>query len=438
MTTIKRAHVYQLYPDKTMAKILDQWCDYRRYCYNNALELWNEMYPEYRRLVSDELLEELKKPKKERSFTKEQENFLAEYYPTAATVQKKLTAVKQSWEKQVSSRILQQACADLGKSFAKFKKDRAKHVKHGAGRPKFQSKKAKRQSFKLNQGVVLKRDGDHGKLTLPCPAPYQGAWHDIRFSEIPKDLDFGTVTFYRECGKYYMAVPYKYETTEFTHKRTGKITGIDVNVSHFNDASGAHYFLHKSNNLNKVYDDIKHQQRILARKLEENGRINGKRSKGYQKARTKLQKLYDRANRMQDDILHKYTTSLIREYDSICIEDLDVKAMLMSHVASKGVHKALFGRFRRYLEYKCKDSGVNLVIADRFYPSTQRCAACGNIKREDEKVTLSGNKKHGTGHSEYVCYNEKCPNYNKIVDRDTNAMMNLTFLINHPKYNKAL
>lgn len=141
---------------------------------------------------------------------------------------------------------------------------------------------------------------------------------------------------------------------------------------------------------------------------------------------------------MQDDAMHKYTTHLVREYDAICIEDLDVKGMLMSHVASKGVHRALFGRFRSYLEYKCKSAGVKLVIANRFYPSTQRCAVCGNIKKDDEKITLSGNKKNGTKHNEYVCYNKKCPNYGKVVVRDMNAMMNLTFLIDHPRYNKAL
>ena len=91
-----------------------------------------------------------------------------------------------------------------------------------------------------------------------------------------------------------------------------------------------------------------------------------KRSKSYQKARIKLQKLYERAHRMQDDAMHKYTTHLVKEYDAICIEDLDVKGMLMSHVASKGVHRALFGRFRSYLEYKCKSAGVKLVIANRF------------------------------------------------------------------------
>ncbi|MBT8903442.1 hypothetical protein BTI50_07875 [Lactobacillus delbrueckii subsp. bulgaricus] len=107
--------------------------------------------------------------------------------------------------------------------------------------------------------------------------------------------------------------------------------------------------------------------------------------------------------------------------------------------AQKAIKKrALFGRFRSYLEYKCKSAGVKLVIANRFYPSTKRCAVCGNIKKNDEKITLSGNKKHGTKHNEYVCYNKKCPNYNKVVVRDMSAMMNLTFLIDHLRYNKAL
>lgn len=86
---IKRTHVYRLYPDATMAHVLDQWCDYRRYCYNKALELWNTTYSEYRMLVSPEILAEFKKPKEEQQFTEEQKLFISRYYPTAALIQKK-------------------------------------------------------------------------------------------------------------------------------------------------------------------------------------------------------------------------------------------------------------------------------------------------------------------------------------------------------------
>lgn len=110
----------------------------------------------------------------------------------------------------------------------------------------------------------------------------------------------------------------------------------------------------------------------------------------------------------------------------------------MSHVASKGVHRSMFGRFKQMLTYKCKWYDRKLILADKLYPSTQRCAVCGTIKRGDERITLYGNKKHGTKHNEFVCYNKKCPNYNLVVDRDTNAMFNLLALIEHPKLNKAL
>ena len=74
----------------------------------------------------------------------------------------------------------------------------------------------------------------------------------------------------------------------YIHKHTGKKTGIDVNVSHFNEAEGEHYFLHKGNNgavkLARIYENIKHQQRVLARKLKENVQIVGKRSKSENQA----------------------------------------------------------------------------------------------------------------------------------------------------------
>nr|WP_220022822.1 zinc ribbon domain-containing protein [Lactobacillus helveticus] len=110
----------------------------------------------------------------------------------------------------------------------------------------------------------------------------------------------------------------------------------------------------------------------------------------------------------------------------------------MSHVASKGMHRSMFGLFRQLLAYKCAWYDKELILANKLYPSTQRCAVCGMVKRSDEKVTLKGNKKHGTKHNEYVCYNSNCPNYGKVVDRDENAMKNLTLLISHPELNKAL
>ena len=102
------------------------------------------------------------------------------------------------------------------------------------------------------------------------------------------------------------------------------------------------------------------------------------------------------------------------------------------------MHRSMFGLFRKLLTYKCEWYGKELIIANKLYPSTQRCAACGLVKKGDERITLQGNKKHGTKHNEFVCYNPSCPNYNKKVDRDENAMANLTLLVKHPGLNQAL
>ena len=153
--------------------------------------------------------------------------------------------------------------------------------------------------------------------------------------------------------------------------------------------------------------------------------MNGKKvtqSKQYFKVRTKLQRCYERATNIQNDLLHKFTTGIYHNYDTVVIEDLDVKAMQMSKKA-KNLHRSLFGKFRYQMEYKATKFDKELIIADRYYPSTQRCSNCEHVKTGDDKIGLSGNKKHGTKHNEYVCY--EC---GFKADRDYNAVMNLLAL----------
>ena len=76
------------------------------------------------------------------------------------------------------------------------------------------------------------------------------------------------------------------------------------------------------------------------------------------------------------------------------------------------------------MEYKAKKFNKKLIIADRYYASTQRCSQCGTVKTGDNKITLMGNAKHGTAHNEYICY--EC---GYKADRDMNAVMNLLALI---------
>ena len=140
--------------------------------------------------------------------------------------------------------------------------------------------------------------------------------------------------------------------------------------------------------------------------------------------KAKLQRDYRRVTNTQHDLIQQFTTKLVNEYDQIVIEDLSVKNMQMNHVASKGLHRSLFGYFRQVLSYKCDWYGKKLHLADRTYPSIQRCSKCGDIKCGDDRITLQGNARHRTKHNDYVCYNCGVKLY-----RDENAVANLLALI---------
>ena len=375
-----KTRTVRLYPNSRMRTELDKLCDYRRYCWNLGLETWNDMYDSY-------LLDKDNNPS-----------------PSWKNILNTMVANKEDWQYKLSSRTLQKAVMDLGNAWKNFFDKSLPDW----GKPKFKSKKAPRQGFKSDRIKFVK-----GKLRLDGRRGKKN-WYDIKVRGNLLDYDYGTISIYRVNSKYYASIPYKVPEIEDKPK-TNKNTAVDVNVGHLNYTDGSCNVLPKR--LTKLYNRIKHYQKMLARKKP--GSIN------YNEVRTKLQRDYTRVTNLQHDIIHKFTTKLVSEYDTIVIEDLDVKHMKMSHVASKGLQRAQFGYFRQCLTYKCDWYGKNLILADRFYPSTQRCSGCGNVKHGDDKITLSGNAKHHTGHNEYVCYN--C---GSILDRDENAVQNLLQLIN--------
>lgn len=420
---------YELFPNKQMQAVLDRNCDYRRFCWNEALALWNDEYDIRQLMLDKKIKAELRKPKSKRNLTDEQEKMLASYpVPNWRSIRNKLVAEKEDWQFSYSAHLLQLAVQDLGKAWKNFFNKAQKDW----GKPRFKSKRAPRQGFKSDQAKII-----DGQVKLEKPQGLKENWTVIKMSETPLDYPTGVMSFYRLKGKYYVAIPYRIPKDQFENKKkTGTTTGVDANVGHFNYKDGQSLIIPKS--LSKTYSKIKHYQKQLAKKRVVNGQIKGTESRKYLKTRNKLQAAYQRAQNIQKDLMHKFTIQLVDDYDSIVIEDLDVKSMMMTHVASKGMHRSMFGLFRKLLTYKCEWYGRKLIVANRLYPSTQRCAVCGMVKKGDEKITLQGNKKHKTAHNEFICYNPDCPKYNQKVDRDENAMVNLTLLIKHPELNKAL
>lgn len=424
-----KTRVYELFPSKTMKAVLDRNCDYRRYCWNQALALWNDLY--FAHQIYDKIRYTTFTPKENKK-THQIKIIKKDVHlnpsPSWRLVRDKLVEDKEDWQFNYSAHLLQLAVQDLGKAWNNFF-DKAQP---DWGKPRFKSKREVRQGFKSDQAKVI-----NGELVLEKPKGLKQEWEAIGLSEKPLDYPTGVMSIYRESGRYFVSIPYKIPKNEFKAKAsTGRVTGVDLNVGHFNYIAGDERILPQK--LEYTYEKIKHYQRLLARKRKVNGRKESTKSNNYLKTRTKLQVAYKRATNIQNDLLQKFTAKLTNDYDAIVVENLDVKKMMMGHVASKGMHRSMFGKFRQIIAYKCKWYGRELIIANSLYPSTQRCAVCGTVKKGEDKITLKGNKKHGTKHNEFICYNSKCPNYNQKVDRDENAMLNLTMLVEHPELNKAL
>ena len=370
----------RLYPNKTMKKVLDSLCDYRRYCWNQGLELWNTLNDARSIGLSTELRAKIKASLKDKTIEfSEEEQALRALFPAPSryVVQKELIAQKANWQYELSSRVLQQAIKDLASAWNLFFNN-----PKTAGKPCFKSRKNPKQGFKTDRAKII-----DGRLILDMHQKHKGEWSSIRFkgASIPDGkLKFCAVT--RTNGKYIATITMDVETVAL--QKTDKKTAVDANVDHFDTTDGQTSL--KPELLDPLYAKVRTYQRQLARKRNVNK--NYRYSKSYQATRTKLQVTYERIRNIQNDLLHKFTTDLYHQNDIVVIEDLDVKGMQMKKKA-KNLHRSLFGRFRQFMEYKAEKFDKTLIIADRFYPSTQRCSNCGHVKTGDEKITLSGNKK---------------------------------------------
>ena len=265
------------------------------------------------------------------------------------------------------------------------------------------------------------------------------------------------ITFIHRNHKFYAAITDKQPLVP--HMPTGQMDAVDVNVHHFDSALTAKPYCITPARLERYYQRIAHEHRQMAKKRsvvtnkfqkdrkhqiyqmkqavrkglktkaelkhlrrelrKKRGELRQKwwKGKNYQRVDHKLRHDYRKATNIQHDLVQKFTTDLVKYRDEIYIEDLDVHAMSMG-IASKGLHRALFGYFRQVLTYKCQEYGRKLIIVNRWFPSTQLCPYCGMAKSGKEKVTLQGNKLHHTAHNEFVCLNPNCPMCGVIQERD--------------------
>ncbi len=370
-----------------MIKQLDNLFNYRNFVWNKALETWNDLY-ELSLVMEDPMCR-----------------------PNEYKIRDELVHNKEDWQYTRSSRVLQLTVNDLAKAWKNyFNQAMPNHDK-----PKFKSRKHSKKSFKTDRAKIV-----NGKLRLDKPRGSEDAWFDIAMVESVRfegTLKLTTVT--QEADGYYASLSIEIDETP-VKRDNNVITGVDVNIRKFDYKTKEDYATQETLpiSLLELYQKITHYQRLLARKRVANpNRFN---SNNYRITRTKLKRAYQEVYRIQEDLLHKFTAQLVKDNDVIVIEDLDNNHMKMNKHLAKNLHRSLFGRFKTILPYKAEWNGATVILADQFFPSTQRCSECGNIKTGDDKITLAGNKKHHTNHDEYHCYN--C---GVSLKRDENAVENL-------------
>jgi putative transposase len=271
-----------------------------------------------------------------------------------------LTALKQevetAWLKEADSQALQQTLKDLHRAFANFFEKRARY-------PKFKSRKRDRARFRIPQRVTVA----DGKVYVP-KVGYVRIRQSRELAEPTK-----SATFRREAdGNWYVALVVEFEMPDVAlpDPDPSKVVGIDLGLIDFATLSDGSDPIPAPKFFRKAQKKLRKAQRTFSR------RKNGSNRKA--KARVKAARVHQKTAHQRSDFLHQLTIDLVNRFDAVCIEDLSLKGLARTKLA-KSFTDAAMGTFRRQLEYKCLWNRKDLVVVDRFFPSSKMCNTCGAL-----------------------------------------------------------
>jgi putative transposase len=299
----------------------------------------------------------------------------------------KLKKEEYEWMYKVSKCAPQEALRDLDSSFKNFFAGRAKY-------PRFKKRKTTSYgSFRLTGTIKI--------WSNIIQLPRLGR---IRLKEknyLPKDNHILSATLSSKAGRWFVSI-----LVEEEHEvplNNNPAAGVDLGIKELATISDGTIFSNPKA-LPTRQRKLKRQQRAFSR--------TKKGSKNRKKAVKKLQKTHFKISSIRFDAINKATSYLAKTKSVIVLEDLNVKGMIRNHKLALVLSDASFGEFRRQLEYKTQWYGSKLIMADRFFPSSKMCSACGSIKGD---LKLSDRL--------FIC--ESC---GLEIDRDFNASLNLLHL----------
>ncbi|SCF05412.1 putative transposase [Micromonospora viridifaciens] len=366
---MKRAYKYRFYPSPEQADLLNRTFGCVRVVYNRALEARTRAWAVDRRRTT--------------------------YVQSSAWLTEWKRTDDLAFLNEVSSVPLQQALRHLQAAFAAFWDKRARY-------PRFKSKRKSRASAEFTRSAFRWRDG---RLTLAkMNTPLNIVWS----RPLPDGAEPSTVTVARDAaGRWFVSLLVEDPTVQPLPPVSAEV-GVDAGITSLLTLSppmpGVSDEDGKVTNPRYGQADrrkLAKAQRNLARKQKD--------SNNRAKARLKVARIHARIADRRRDHLHKLTTRLVRETQTVAIEDLSVRNMLRNRRLARVISDAAWSQFRNMLEYKATWYGREVIPIDRWYPSSKTCSGCGQIN-----TTLALNDRVWT-----------CPGCGVEHDRDINAAKNI-------------
>jgi len=296
------------------------------------------------------------------------------------------------WIREVAYVIIQEAFSNLEAAYKNFYR-RQKNGDKKPGYPKFKSRKNGIGSFRMRGSISI----DEDRIKLP-----RIGW--VRLKErgyLPTEgIKLLSVTISERTGRWFVSVQCEMEIDE--QQNTGPVIGVDFGVKDLVVCSNGKRF----NPPEELYGLDRTVIR-LSRKLSRQ-RMGGKNR---EKTRRRIARIGARIANVRRQMTHDISDYLTAKTKSrvIGIEDLNVKGMMKNHNLARAIANVNFGELRRQIEYKARWRGSEVVVADRWYPSSKTCSHCGSI-RDELKL------------SERIF---RCPECGFEIDRDLNAAINL-------------
>jgi putative transposase len=304
-------------------------------------------------------------------------------------ISRRINELKRSdkpWLGDVASTVVTQSLRNLDRAYRNFFQKRARY-------PRF---KKRRMAQTVRYQLDPRQEGTFvagARLVLPKLGPLCLVW-----SRVPEGRPLMVSVHRDACRRYFVSFMVEEEIVPLP--RSDSEVGIDLGLRHAVTLSDGRKF------------QAPRPLRKRLRKVQHLGRVVSRRKKGShrrERARSHLARAHVRVRESRNDWHHKVTTSLVRENQTLVVEDLNVSGMVRNRSLARSLSDTAFSEFLRQLEYKAQWYGRTVIKVDRFFPSSKRCSACGFVL---ERLGLS--------EREWTC-----PDCGVRHDRDVNAARNL-------------